>query len=167
MKTMRHNTKGCVDMTRSGMKLFLCVVLLSAWICVGITSNCYANTLTDIENEVMCVECGTPLNVSTSPVAERERAFIQRQVVAGKNKQEIKRALSDEFGPAVLALPQAKGFNWAAYLAPVLAVMMALITVTLLVGKGRRRCTADGVASLSVGECKRLEDELRGFERQL
>ena len=31
-------------------------------------------TLPDVEDEVMCVECGTALNVSTSPVADQERA---------------------------------------------------------------------------------------------
>ena len=31
-------------------------------------------TLPDIEDEVMCVECRTALNVSTAPVADQERA---------------------------------------------------------------------------------------------
>ena len=34
-------------------------------------------TLPDIEDEVMCVECRTALNVSSSPVADQERAFIR------------------------------------------------------------------------------------------
>ena len=33
-------------------------------------------SLTDVEDEVMCVECGTALNVSTSAVADHEREFI-------------------------------------------------------------------------------------------
>ena len=37
-------------------------------------------TLPDVEDEVMCVECGTALNVSTSPVADREREFIRRRI---------------------------------------------------------------------------------------
>ena len=40
-------------------------------------------TLADLEDEVMCVECGTPLVVSQSPVANQERAFIQQQIAAG------------------------------------------------------------------------------------
>ena len=46
----------------------------------------------------MCVECGTALNVSTSPVADREREFIRRRIAEGKSKPEIKAALVDEYG---------------------------------------------------------------------
>ena len=56
-------------------------------------------TLPDVEDEVMCVECGTALNVSTSPVAEREREFIRRRIAEGKGKAEIKAALVAEYGP--------------------------------------------------------------------
>ena len=52
-------------------------------------------TLPDIEDEVMCVECGTVLNVSSSPVADQERAFIRRQIALGKDKEQIKAALVD------------------------------------------------------------------------
>jgi len=61
-------------------------------------------SLPDVEDEVMCVECGTALNVSTSPVADQERAFIRRQIAMGKDKEQVKAALVDEFGPGVLAL---------------------------------------------------------------
>ena len=48
----------------------------------------------------MCVECGTALNVSTSPVADREREFIRRRIAEGKSKAEIKAALVEEYGAA-------------------------------------------------------------------
>ena len=35
-------------------------------------------TLPDVEDEVMCVECGTALNVSTSPVADREQTLADK-----------------------------------------------------------------------------------------
>ena len=34
----------------------------------------------------MCVECGTALNVSTSTVADQERAFIRRQIAHGQGQ---------------------------------------------------------------------------------
>ena len=46
----------------------------------------------------MCVECGTVLSVSSSPVAQQERAFIREQIAAGKDKEQIKAALVDEYG---------------------------------------------------------------------
>ena len=51
----------------------------------------------------MCVECGTVLSVSSSPVALQERAFIREQIAAGKDKAQIKAALVDEYGEDVLA----------------------------------------------------------------
>ena len=50
-------------------------------------------SLPDIEDEVMCPICGTALNLSGAPQADRERAFIRRQIAAGKTKEEIKDAL--------------------------------------------------------------------------
>ena len=41
-------------------------------------------TLPDVEDEVMCVECGTALNVSTSPVANQERDLIRRMIAQGQ-----------------------------------------------------------------------------------
>jgi cytochrome c-type biogenesis protein CcmH len=83
-------------------------------------------SLPDIEDEVMCVECGTALFVSDSPVARQERALIRRLIAQGKTKAEIKDALVAEYGPGVLATPQRSGFDWSAYLVPVLLVVLAL-----------------------------------------
>ena len=47
----------------------------------------------------MCVECNTALNVSTSTVADQERAFIRRQIALGKDKRQVKAALVAEYGP--------------------------------------------------------------------
>lgn len=146
---------------------FLAVVLMSLGLCLAIASTSLATTLADIEPEVMCVECGTPLNVSTSAVAERERAFIRRQIAAGKGKSEIKQALTNEFGPAVLALPQAQGFNWFAYLGPIGAVAMACGAVVMILRRGRRAAAMRREGSLSLRERQRLEDEIRGFDGQL
>ena len=45
-------------------------------------------SLPDIEDEVMCVECGTPLNLSNAPVADREREFIEREIgEAGRRRR--------------------------------------------------------------------------------
>ena len=86
-------------------------------------------SLPDIEDEVMCVECGTALNVSTSTVADQERAFIRRQIAMGKDKEEVKAALVEEFGPGVLADPPSSGFDLAAYLVPLLLAVIGVLGV--------------------------------------
>jgi cytochrome c-type biogenesis protein CcmH len=82
-------------------------------------------SLPDIEDEVMCVECGTVLAVSESPVAQQERAFIRQQIAAGKDKAQIKAALVDQYGEAILAQPKASGFNAALWIVPIVAVLLA------------------------------------------
>src|SRR6185436_10170698 len=84
-----------------------------------------AASLPDIEDEVMCVECGTVLSVSNSPVANQERAFIRQQITAGKDKQQIKDALVAEYGDHVLADPGTSGFNKTLWLVPIALALIA------------------------------------------
>ena len=75
-------------------------------------------SLTDIEDEVMCLECGTALNVSNSDVAAQQRDFIAELIAQGKTKQQVKDALVAEYGPRVLAEPGDDGFQLTAWLVP-------------------------------------------------
>jgi cytochrome c-type biogenesis protein CcmH len=125
-------------------------------------------SLPDVEDEVMCVECGTALNVSTSPVADQERAFIRRQIALGKDKAQIKAALVDEFGPAVLAMPEEKGFNLAAYLVPGALALLALVGLALAARRFRRRPSEAGPAPEPLGDAdaRRLDAELAAYDRR-
>ncbi len=124
-------------------------------------------TLADIEDEVMCVQCGTPLNLSTAAVADRERAFIEQEIARGKTKEEIKDELVARFGPSVLALPDDDGFGLAAYLVPVSVVVAALIGVLLALRRWRRGEPGVKSAGPSVSpqDADRLEDELAALDR--
>jgi cytochrome c-type biogenesis protein CcmH/NrfF len=93
---------------------------------------------TEIEGEVMCPVCGTLLELAESPQAEREKAFIARLIAEGRTKAEIKDALVAQYGPAVLALPQGKGFDLSAYVVPVIAFVLAAIALALGVRRWRR-----------------------------
>ncbi len=95
-------------------------------------------SLPDIEDEVMCVECGTVLSVSNSPVDSVEREFIREQIAAGKNKAEIKQALVAEYGGEVLALPPDSGFSLSAYVVPIVAFLIAALALALGVWRWRR-----------------------------
>ncbi len=75
-------------------------------------------SLTNIENDVMCVVCNTPLAVSQSPQADAERQFISGLIAQGKTKKQIENALVAQYGSSVLALPPAHGFNLTVYVLP-------------------------------------------------
>ena len=127
-------------------------------------------TLPDVEDEVMCVECGTALNVSTSPVADREREFIRRRIEEGMSKPEIKAALVEEYGPKVLAVPEGGGFDVAAWLVPGLLCLIALIGVGIAAlrwrgGDSGEPDEADAGPELDPDDRRRLDADLAAFDR--
>ena len=95
-------------------------------------------TLPDVEDEVMCPVCGTALNLSASPQADRERAFIRRQIAAGKTKDQIKDELVAQYGTRVLAEPPKSGFDLTAWLVPGAAILIAAIAIALGLRRWRR-----------------------------
>jgi cytochrome c-type biogenesis protein CcmH/NrfF len=121
-------------------------------------------TLADLEDEVMCVECGTPLVVSQSPVANQERAFITEQIAAGKDKRQIKAALVAEYGDHVLAEPKTGGFDATLWIVPVVLVLLGAAGIFFAVRRWRRdgpEPAAPPAPALSVEDAHRLDAELR------
>jgi cytochrome c-type biogenesis protein CcmH/NrfF len=122
-----------------------------------------------IERQVMCVTCKIPLNVALSPQADRERAFIQGLIDQGDTEGQIKRALLSQYGPTVLGLPGAHGFDLAAYLVPLAVVLALLTTLALLVPRWRRHARAQAApeappATLDAGDAARLDADLARFD---
>jgi cytochrome c-type biogenesis protein CcmH len=96
-------------------------------------------SLPDIEDEVMCTICGTTLQLSSSPQAERQRAFINGLIAQGMTKEQIKAALVDEYGPEVLAVPSDDGFDLlGGWILPVVGVLCGAILVALAARRWRR-----------------------------
>lgn len=95
--------------------------------------------MSDIESELMCPTCQSRLDMSSSPAAERIRAFVDEKRQAGWTEQEVKDALVADFGPAVLAAPPAEGMGLVAWLVPILAVGGGALVVAGLVVLWRRR----------------------------
>jgi cytochrome c-type biogenesis protein CcmH len=123
-------------------------------------------SLTDIEDEVMCPICGTPLNLAAAPQAERERAFIRRRIARGQTKEEIVDALVREYGPEVLATPESGGFDLAAWLVP--AGGLALAALALYLGVRRWRRGPDEPPpdpdELDPAESERLRSDLARYD---
>jgi len=122
-----------------------------------------------IERQVMCVTCKIPLQVAESPQADLEREYIQSLIDRGEDEAEVKRALVAQYGPAVLALPSAHGFDLAAYLVPVAVVLGLLATVLALLPGWRRRGRARAAGGpapqpLAPEDAARLESDLARFD---
>lgn len=132
---------------------------------------CPQTSVADLEDEVMCVVCGTQLGLATeAPQAQQERAFIQRRVDRCESKPQIKAALVAEFGQGVLALPERGGFGLAAYLIPALALIAGMIAVAAgaLRWRHRRASVAGGAGAappdLDAEDSARLDADMERYE---
>jgi cytochrome c-type biogenesis protein CcmH len=126
-------------------------------------------SLLAIERQAMCVTCKVALDESQAPQADREREYILRLIDQGENEAEIKRALVAQYGPTVLGLPGAHGFDLAVYLVPLAVVLGLLATILLLIPSWRRRARAQAAAGLSTAtlspaDAARLESDLAHFD---
>ena len=127
-------------------------------------------SLTDIENDVMCVSCHEPLAVAQSPQAIAERNYVRSLIAQGQTKAQIEQALVGQYGPAVLGKPPAHGFNLTVYILPPAILIAGIGTLALLLPKWRRRSRANAKTrtaipepSIATADAHRLDEELRRY----
>lgn len=131
-------------------------------------ADCPQTTLGDIEDEVMCSVCGTPLGLaSEAPQAQQERAFIERQIADCRSKDEIKRALVAEFGESVLALPGDAGDDngiedTLVYVIPALGIVLAGAGIAFALSRWRRRPRAQGAGPN--GDSSRVDHDMERYD---
>ncbi len=127
-------------------------------------------TAAELESELVCPVCETTLDTSNAPVALRMKAFIRERIAAGDTKSEIKAALVDQFGPAVLAVPPKKGFELIAWVLPLAGLALGVLVVGLLAWRWSHTRGGDDEPPDDRGEPldpaleHRLDDELARFE---
>ena len=135
--------------------------------------DCPRTSLGDIEDEVMCPVCGTPLGLaSEAPQADRERAFIHRQVdiqqliAKCKSKDEVKQALVAEYGENVLALPGDQGDDdlgdVLVYVIPAVGIVLAAAGIAFAVVRWRRPDRPG--RAVAGAEGARLDDDMERYD---
>jgi cytochrome c-type biogenesis protein CcmH len=127
--------------------------------------------LPDIEDQVMCPVCGTALNLSFSPQADRERAFIRHEIAQGKTEDEIIDDLVAQYGTSVLAEPPKSGFDLTAWLVPGIAILIAAIAIAFGLRRWRRagrtleeEAATNGDEPLDSEERERLDSDLARYD---
>jgi cytochrome c-type biogenesis protein CcmH len=132
--------------------------------------DCPQTSLGEIEDEVMCPVCGTPLALATeAPQAQRERAYIERLIADCRSESEIKRALVAQFGESVLALPGDEGGDdlgdLLVYVIPALGIVLGLGGIAFSVMRWRRRTARGGRSALGPGaDSERLDADMERYE---
>lgn len=130
-------------------------------------------TLADLEGELMCPTCRTPLAESNSPAANRIRAFVVQRIRAGDTRSEIMDKLVEQFGPEIRAAPPRSGFDLLAWLLPLAGVLGGAVALSWLAWRwrGRRGPPAavgapqhNGHAPIEPELERRLDEELARFD---
>jgi cytochrome c-type biogenesis protein CcmH/NrfF len=150
----------------------LCLVALLAFAAVPASALAAQPraSFNDLEDEVMCDVCGVPLNIAESPRAEQQRQEIKAMIAKGMTKKQIKAQLVAQYGPSILATPEDHGFQLAAYLVPIAAVLAALAALAIALPRWRRRRVAgddsdddDGAPPMNAADARRLDEDLARF----
>jgi cytochrome c-type biogenesis protein CcmH len=122
-------------------------------------------SLPDVEDEVMCTICGTLLEESQSPQADRERALIRRLIAEGRDKDQIKDALVAEYGPRVLATPSGHGFDLLAWIVPGLVIGVAMVAIGFMLLRQRRRSGPAATGpDLDSSDLSRLDRDMSSYD---
>jgi cytochrome c-type biogenesis protein CcmH len=124
-------------------------------------------SLTQLYGEFMCVACHESLAVAQSPESFSERQYIRDLIAEGETAAQIKSNMVASYGPAVLAVPPAQGFNLLVYVLPPVLVALALVMLVVTIPKWRRRARQatpmPSAAPLNADDDRRLNDELGRF----
>jgi cytochrome c-type biogenesis protein CcmH len=151
------------------------VVLLAALV-IGVPAALASEqhpTLHELEGQLMCPTCGTPLDMSEAPAANRIRAFITARIRAGDTRSEIMDKLVAQFGPEIRAAPPASGFGLLAWLLPLVALVGGGVVIGFYAWRwshSREPAPVGGApeqngrAPLDPDVERRLEEELARFE---
>jgi cytochrome c-type biogenesis protein CcmH len=148
------------------------VVALAVTVPVAFASETHP-TLAELEGNLMCPTCKTPLAESNSPAANRIRVFVVHRIRAGDTRSEIMDKLVAQFGPEIRAAPARSGFDLLAWLLPLAGLVGGAVALGFLAWRWRGRRAPPTVTSTAEhnGQLgiepeleRRLDEELARFD---
>jgi cytochrome c-type biogenesis protein CcmH len=137
---------------------------------VAVPAHAQTPTIDDEVNRIAktlyCPVCpNTPLDICSTQACVDWRNDIKRMLQEGKNEQQIRDYFVARFGPQVLGAPPPEGFNWLAYILPVVGIFLGVVIAWLSVRTWLVR-HAPGAAPADVPEiskeyAERIEKEMK------
>lgn len=147
-----------------GLAAAACVAALLAMPATASSATPQTN-LADIEDEVMCTICGTLLELSEAPQADRQRELIRRLIDEGRTKEEIKDELVAQYGSEVLATPGDDGIDLAAWIVPGLALLGGGAAIGIHAARRFRRPTDPASPPpIEASDAARLDEDMSRHE---
>jgi cytochrome c-type biogenesis protein CcmH len=113
-----------------------------------------------LETKLVCIQCHTTLDESSSPFANELKAEVARRIALCQSEQQILDAMVVEFGKTVLSTPQTHGFDLIAWILPLGGIVLGAGALGFGARRWSRVRTGAGVES-SQGEALAPEDERR------
>ncbi len=114
------------------MRLYLTITVTILGMLLASPLYAQAPTLDDQVNRIArtlyCPVCpNIPLDVCNTQACIDWRNDIKRMLLEGKSEQEIRNYFVARYGAQVLGAPPAEGFNWLAYLLPVVGLVAGTV----------------------------------------
>ncbi|MBW7881400.1 MAG: cytochrome c-type biogenesis protein CcmH [Caldilineaceae bacterium] len=130
-----------------------------------------ANDVNEVAKELWCPLCsGVRLDSCELKACDQMKDVIAEKLAAGEDTQAIKSYFVEQYGPQVLGEPPLEGFNWLAWILPVVAVIGGGIFLWTRARHMVRRpqpspATRTSPANAETDDyAKRLEQELEQYD---
>jgi len=144
------------------------VLLLCAAIFLFAGASDPAARFNDIGHRMMCI-CGCSqilleCNHVGCTASDSMRAELTAAVERGDSDSLVEQAFVQKYGPTVLAAPTTKGFDRAAYIIPVVALILGFGLIALVVRAWKNRpapAIAGGLQPISGPELEEFRDQAR------
>jgi cytochrome c-type biogenesis protein CcmH len=153
------------------MKLLLAAALALVLIAPALASERHP-TQGELEAELVCPTCHTPLDESSSPVAQQMKAYIRKRIAQGATKSQIVNELvgaPNYLGKGVLGVPQTHGFDLLAWVLPLGGIVLGALALGGAAWVWSRNRPGDDVPPGTSGALgpeleQRVDEELARFD---
>jgi cytochrome c-type biogenesis protein CcmH len=159
-----------IENQKSRIELLVFFALVTIPLLVAAPASAQSPNIDDEVNRIAktlyCPVCpNTPLDICNTQACVDWRNDIKRMLQEGKNEQQIRDYFVARFGSQVLGAPPAEGFNWLAYILPVVGILLGAVIAWLSVRAWLVR-RAPGTAPVDAPEipkeyAERIEKELK------
>lgn len=130
-----------------------------------------ADEVDEIARELWCPLCSNVrLDTCELKACEQMREVIAIELAKGGDLESIRAYFVEQYGPQVLGAPPLEGFNWLAWILPIVAVVagaMLLTGVAMSIrDRGRRLAAATHPEAASSGDRfeNALDEELKKYD---
>ncbi|MGA8438808.1 MAG: cytochrome c-type biogenesis protein CcmH [Candidatus Sulfotelmatobacter sp.] len=143
-------------------------LVLSAAVFVLLGAGDPATRFSELGHQLMCI-CGCnqillECNHVGCPASDGMRNELMASLTRGDSDSLVEQGFVQKYGPTVLAAPTTRGFDRAAYIMPLAALILGFGLIVLVIRAWRNRpppAIADGLRPIGGAELEQFRDQAR------